>query len=42
MRNSIILFLMLLAVSFHQHSAQEVPSKEYTENYRKVMEHTQW
>jgi alpha-L-fucosidase len=42
MKRSILLFLMLLAVSYSQLSAQEVPTKEYADNYKKVMERTQW
>jgi alpha-L-fucosidase len=42
MKKSFFLFLMLLAVSFSQISAQETPTKEYAENYKKVMERTQW
>jgi alpha-L-fucosidase len=42
MKKSIILFLMLLTLSFSQLSAQEAPSKEYAANYQKVMERTQW
>jgi alpha-L-fucosidase len=42
MKKSIILLFMLLAVSFSQLKAQEVPTKEYTDNYNKVIERTQW
>ena len=42
MKNSIILFLMWLTLSMGQLSAQEAPSKEYQDNYKKVMERTQW
>jgi alpha-L-fucosidase len=42
MKKSILLFLMLLSLTFNQLSAQEVPTKEYADNYKKVMERTQW
>lgn len=42
MKTPIILFLMLLSLSFSPIVAQEVPSKEYSDNYKKVMERSQW
>jgi len=42
MKNSIILFLMWLTLSMSQLSAQETATKEYQDNYKKVMERTQW
>jgi len=42
MKKSIILFLILLSFSFSEILAQGVPSKKYADNYKKVMERTQW
>ena len=42
MKKPFILFLLGLTLAFSPAHAQEAASKEYTDNYQKVMERTQW